>query len=213
MTKRLALLALFLLPAALRAHAGPPFPIVVDRPVGPWSVSVWTDPDIGTGVVFVILEGSSTPSTVRVGARPVDGGLPEAFYDAERQGRPEDARYFTRVSFAHGGMWRLRVTLDGPRGGGAVGAEVEATPDGVLGPGSILLYLAPFLAMGFLWGKAVLRRRGKDSKDQPASRGVLTPRPPLPGGEGEKTRNPPSLLFSRFRVAAPPLPPGEGVGG
>lgn len=171
MTKRLALLALLLaglLPAPARAHAGPPFPIVVDRPTGPWTVSVWTDPDIGTGVVFVILETPegrrpSVPASVRVGAQPVDGGLPEAFYETERRGRPEDARYFTKVTFAHGGMWRLRVTLDGPQGGGTVAAEVEATPDGVLGPWEILLYLAPFLAMGFLWGKAALRRRGKNS--------------------------------------------------
>lgn len=155
--KRLAILALLLLPAALHAHAGPPFPIVVDRPVGPWKVSVWTDPDIGTGVVFVIPEGPSAPKTVRVGAQPVDGSLPEAFYETERQGRPGEARYVAKVRFDHGGMWRLRATLDG----GSVQAEVEATPDGVLGPWEIALYLAPFLAVGFLWGKAVLRRRGR----------------------------------------------------
>jgi hypothetical protein len=154
MIRRLAIL-LLLLPLPLHAHAGPPFPIVVDRPVGPWKVSVWTDPDIGTGVVFVIPEGTSTPEAVRVSAQPVDRSLPEAFYEAERQGRPEDVRYFTRVKFDHGGMWRLRATLDG----GSVEAEVEATPDGVLGPWEIGLYALPFLAVGFLWGKAVLRRR------------------------------------------------------
>ncbi|HEX3129915.1 MAG TPA: hypothetical protein VH394_21460 [Thermoanaerobaculia bacterium] len=155
MIRRLAIL-LLLLPACLHAHAGPPFPIAVDRPVGPWTVSLWTDPDIGTGVVFVILEGPGQPGSVRVSARPVDGGLPEAVYTTERQGRPEDARYFTKVKFAHGGKWRLRATLEGH---GSVESEVEATPDGVLGPWELGLYLAPFLAAGFLWGKAVLRRR------------------------------------------------------
>jgi len=167
MKQRLTLFALLLaglLPAAARAHAGPPFPIVVDRPVGPWTVSVWTDPDIGTGLVFVIPETPegrrpSAPASVRVGARPMDGGLPEAFYEAEPQGRPEDVRYVTKVKFDHGGMWRLRATLDGPQGGGSVAAEVEATPDGVLGPWELGLYLLPFLAVGFLWGKAMLRRR------------------------------------------------------
>jgi hypothetical protein len=153
--KRLALLILLLLPAALHAHAGPPFPIVVDRPVGPWKVSLWTDPDIGTGVVFVIAEGASQPRSVRVSARPVDGSLPEVAYPTARQGRPEDARYVTKVKFDHGGMWRLQAILDGK----AVGAEVEATPDGLLGPWELGLYLFPFLAVGFLWGKAVLRRR------------------------------------------------------
>lgn len=158
MIRRLAIL-LLLLPATLHAHAGPPFPIVVDRPVGPWKVSVWTDPDIGTGVVFVIPEGPSQPHTVRVTAQPVDRGLPEAVYETEQQGRPGDVRYFTKVKFDHGGKWRLRATLEG---GGTVGiaeAEVEATPDGVLGPWELGLYLMPFLAVGFLWGKAVLRRR------------------------------------------------------
>lgn len=154
MVRRLALL-LLLLPVGLHAHAGPPFPIVVDRPAGPWKVSLWTDPDIGTGVVFVIVEGPSEPKSVRVSAQPVDGGLPEAVYETERQGRPGDARYFTNVKLDHGGMWRLRATLDGH----TVGAEVEATPDGVLGPWEIGLYLLPFLAVGFLWIKAVLRRR------------------------------------------------------
>ena len=154
--KRLALLVFLLLPTALHAHAGPPFPIVVDRPAGPWKVSVWTDPDIGTGVVFVIPEGSPAPKAVRVSAQPVDGGLPEAFYDAELQGRPGDERYFTKVKFDRGGMWRLRATVDGR----SVEAEVEATPDGVLGPWELGLYLLPFLAVGFLWGKAVLHRRG-----------------------------------------------------
>jgi hypothetical protein len=171
MIRRLALLIL-LLPASLHAHAGPPFPIVVDRPVGPWTVSVWTDPDIGTGVVFVILEGppTSSISRVRVSAQPVDGSLPEAFYEAERQGRPDDVRYFTEVKFDHGGMWRLWAMLDGPHGGsigdiGGVAAEVEATPDGILGPWELALYLLPFLAVGFLWIKAVLRRRAPTRLD------------------------------------------------
>lgn len=155
MIRRLAIL-LLLLPVRLHAHAGPPFPIVVDRPVGPWKVSLWTDPDIGTGVVFVIPEGPGQPGSVRVTAQPVDGGLPEAVYETERQGRPDDARYFTQVKFDHGGMWRLRATLEGH---GSVEAEVEATPDGVLGPWELGLYLLPFLAVGFLWIKAVLRRR------------------------------------------------------
>ena len=61
-------------------------------------------------------------------------------------------------------MWRIRALVDGPQGGGAVGNEVEATPDGTLGPGSLVLYLLPFLAVGFIWLKAVLRRREGSSK-------------------------------------------------
>jgi hypothetical protein len=40
-------------------------------------------------------------------------------------------------------------------------AEVEVTPDGTLGPLGALIYLVPFLGVGFLWLKAVLKRREK----------------------------------------------------
>jgi hypothetical protein len=164
--RRLILLA-FVLTALLPlapacAHQGPPFPILVDRRVGPYVASVWTDPDIGTGIVYVVLEppeGHRLPArtSVRVGVRPVSGRLAEVFYDAEPQRAQSGARYFTKVRFDTGGMWRLRVLLTGPEGGGDLSAEVEATPDGTLGPIELGLYAIPFLAVGFLWIKAVLR--------------------------------------------------------
>jgi hypothetical protein len=166
--RRLVLFALLLGVALcarpVRAHEGPPFPIVVDRPAGPYVVSVWTDPDIGTGVVYVVLEppeGKSLPArtAVRVGVRPLSGRLAEAFYDAEAQPVRHGARYFTEVKLDRGEMWRIRALVDGSEGGGEVGAEVEATPDGTIGPIALVVYLLPFVAVGFLWLKAVLRRR------------------------------------------------------
>lgn len=170
---RRALLALVLAAAALgglapaaAAHQGPPFPILVDRPVGPYIASVWTDPDIGIGTFFVVLEppqeGRALPAgtTVRIGVRPVSGRLPEKVYPAEAQKVSFGERYFAQVPFDRGGMWRVRVAIAGPRGGGELGAEVEATPDGTIGPIAILVYSFPFLAVGFLWWKATVRRRG-----------------------------------------------------
>jgi len=165
---RLSLLALALcglLPARpLRAHQGPPFPIVEDRRVGPYVASVWTDPDIGNGTFYVILEaapGRDLPSRtgVRIGVQPTSGRPAEALYDAAPQAVRQGARYFTTVPFAHGGMWRVRVLLDGPQGGGTLTAEVEATPDGTIGPIGLVVYLLPFLAIGFLWLKAARSRK------------------------------------------------------
>jgi hypothetical protein len=163
----ITLLVLSLVPIApARAHEGPPFPIVVDRRAGPYMMSVWTDPDIGKGVVYVILEPpkgeSSLPpgkARVRVGVQPVSKRLPEVFYDAEAQPVRYGARYFTEVKLDRGEMWRIRARVNGPQGGGEAGAEVEATPDGTIGPISLVVYLLPFLAVGFLWLRAVLRRR------------------------------------------------------
>ena len=156
------LLLLTASPAA--AHYGPPFPILVDRPAGPYVVSVWADPNIGTGTFFVILEtpkGKRLPAgtRVRVGVRPVSGRLPEVLYETEAQSVRRGARYFTSVQFDQGGIWHVRCLIDGSEGGGELTADVEATPAGVLGPLGSLIYLVPFLGVGGLWLKAVLFRR------------------------------------------------------
>ena len=70
-----------LAPAA-RAHDGPPYPIVSDRVLGPYRLSIWTDPDTtddGTagGQFWVRLNssraGSALPADTRarVAIRPV----------------------------------------------------------------------------------------------------------------------------------------------
>lgn len=167
--RRLSILVLMLsslLPRPARAHEGPPFPILVDRRIGPYVASLWTDPDIGTATVFVVLEppeGKSLPvrTTVKIGVQPVSGRLEETLYPAEPQPVRYGARYFAAVSLDRGEMWRLRVVLDGSEGGGEAAAEVEATPNGTLGPIELVLYSLPFLAVGFLWLKAVLRRRDR----------------------------------------------------
>ncbi|HEX3553634.1 MAG TPA: hypothetical protein VIA62_10445 [Thermoanaerobaculia bacterium] len=150
------------LPAS--AHYGPPFPILVDRPAGPYVVSVWADPNIGTGTFFVLLDapkGKRLPARtrVRVGVRPVSGRLPEVLYETEAQPVRHGIRYFTSVQFDQGGMWHIRCLVDGSEGGGELTADVEATPAGVLGPIGSLIYLVPFLGVGGLWLKAVLYRR------------------------------------------------------
>ena len=147
------------------AHEGPPFPVVMDAPLGDYVVSVWTDPDIGIGTVFVVLETVegvelSGEARVRVGVEPLAGWREEVTYDAPPQAVRRGARHFTEVTMERGEMYRLRVTVDGPLGSGEASAEVEATPDGTIGPIGLLLYPLPFLAVGFLWLKAALGRRG-----------------------------------------------------
>jgi hypothetical protein len=158
--RRILLLAFLLGALPIYGHSGPPFPILVDQRVGPYVASVWTDPDIGTGTFFVILEtpkGGSLPAkaAVRIGVQPVSKRLPEVLYEAEPQSVKEGARYFTKVKFDKGGMWHTRILIDGAE----LKADVEPTPDGVIGPFASLVYALPFLGIGFLWIKAALRRR------------------------------------------------------
>lgn len=153
-----------LLPRPLRAHEGPPFPIVVDHEVGSMLVSIWTDPDIGTGTFFVVIEpagDAELPGDLRVhvGVRPQSGRLEESIYEAAPQQVRYGARYYAEVEFDQGEWWDVRVIVESRAGSGIITSEVEATPDGALGPFSLVLFLLPFLAVGYLWLKAALAKR------------------------------------------------------
>lgn len=148
------------------AHEGPPFPIIVDYEVGPYLVSVWTDPDIGIGTFFVVFDpvsGSSELSdkirSVEVGVEPVSGRLDEVLYPSERQKTRSGARYFTEVEFDQGEMWKVRVVIEGEGWSEELNSEVEATPDGTIGPIASLIYAIPFLLVGFLWVRVILVKR------------------------------------------------------
>ncbi len=149
-------------PRAL-AHNGPPFPILENRPVGPVVVSVWTNPDVGTGSFFVLVDprpGGGMPSDLKVdvAVQPLSGRLPERRYAAWREDLRGQVEYKTLVPFDAQEMWRVRVKLQSAEGGGEAVADVEVTPSG-LGAWDMLLYLLPFLGVGFLWFKAISHRQ------------------------------------------------------
>ncbi|MBI2807136.1 MAG: hypothetical protein HYX68_19315 [Planctomycetes bacterium] len=157
--------ALLLLVVAARApgHDGPPFPIIVDRQAGPYVISVWADPDVGTGTFFVILApapGKSLPEEMKVTVhvQPTSGRLPEASYECKRQNLRNRVQYHGEVEFDQQEMWRVRVQIHSELGAGEVSTEVEATPPG-FGPWDLLLYGFPFILFGSLWMYAALRRR------------------------------------------------------
>jgi hypothetical protein len=155
-----ALLAAVSVPAL--AHNGPPFPIIENRQVGPVVISVWTNPDVGTGSFFVLVDppaGGKIPSElkVNVAVQPLSGRLPEKQYAAWRENLRGQVEYKALVPFDAQEMWRIRVTLASDEGGGEAVANVEVTPPG-LGKWDMLLYLLPFLGVGFLWFKAAMRK-------------------------------------------------------
>jgi hypothetical protein len=147
-----------------RAHQGPPFPIVMDYKTGPYTVSVWTDPDIGIGRFFVLLGPNATEARdavvdkVTVCVRPQSGRLPEVCYIAARQEERGREQYYAEVEFDRQEIWDVRVTVAGPDGSAEVTAAVEATPPG-FGAWDLLLYGFPFILFGGLWAYAALRRR------------------------------------------------------
>lgn len=152
--------------APVFAHEGPPYPIIVDQSVGPCVLSVWSDPDVGTGTFFFILEpapGGRVPEDVRVeiGVRPASGRLPEAVYAAEREDQGGRVQFKALVPFDAQELWRVRVRLQSSQGGGEATTDVEVTPPGY-GRWDLLIYLLPFAAVGFLWLRAIIKGRGRN---------------------------------------------------
>jgi hypothetical protein len=152
------------------AHAGPPFPIVSDRQAGPYVISVWTDPDTtddgsAGGQFWVTLRvraaAESIPEATRavVAIRPLDraGAAQRA---AASPVRGDVTNQFAGVVLDHEGRFAVHVTVEGPLGVGAVEAVVDATYDLRPPPFMLALYLVPFVLVGLLWGRLLLRRRG-----------------------------------------------------
>lgn len=156
--------------AIVRAHSGPPYPIVSDRIAGAYNISIWSDPDAtadGTaaGSFWVVLEsvtrGASVPAGTRVtvSVRPLDReGTARTGVAEPVNGSIE--RQFIALLMDHEGRFSVDVAVDGPLGRADVSATVDATYDARPSPYLMAVYLFPFLAVGFLWVK-VLRARAK----------------------------------------------------
>ncbi len=145
-------------------HAGPPFPIVEDRSVGPYTVSIWTDPDAtddGTagGQFWVIVHARSgaepdAQTLVTVKASPLSRAGAEVEATAAPQaGQP--SRYFAALVLDHEGDFRIAVSLRGPLGEASTTADVAATYDPRPQAGTLPWLLLPFVLVGLLWLKAL----------------------------------------------------------
>lgn len=145
------------------AHIGPPYPIIENRKIGNLTVSVWSNPDVGTGSFFVVIDppkGASIPSDMRVQVivQPVSGRLPEQRYDAWREKLLNRVEFKALVPFDKEETWRIRILLASAQVTGETDTDVPVTPT-LLGRWSLLFFLLPFLLIAALWLRAVTVRR------------------------------------------------------
>ena len=150
-------------PGVARAHAGAPYPVLLEEPVGPYLVSALADPDVGGGTFYVqvaLAGGTALPAGTSVTIRtwPEDGHLPAAGYEAA----PDDTRYGERfvaeIPFDDEGAWQVEIIIGGPGGEGKAGFGVEVTPPGTSWLTTVACLL-PFVAAALVWLRATLRRR------------------------------------------------------
>jgi len=159
---RYALVVVLLFATITTAHEGPPFPLLVDQKIDRYVVSLWSDPDVGTALFFVIIsapDAAQLPPDLRVqiGVQPVSGRLPETFYSATRENVQGRIQYRADIHFDAQEFWRVRVRLQSGQGTAETITTVEATPPGY-GRWDLLLYLLPFIAVGLLWATAMVRK-------------------------------------------------------
>jgi len=161
------MVAIVMASSLVRAHSGPPFPIVSNQAVGAYVVSIWTDPDTtddGSAggrfwVTVLPRQGATLHPETRVAVTIV--AIEDASRTATVIAEPlsgVSSRYAALVMDREG-RYRVRADIDGPLGPADVQAEVDATYDLRPPAGMLALYLAPFLVVGFLWVKLLLRRR------------------------------------------------------
>jgi hypothetical protein len=154
---------LFVASSPLGAHNGPPFPIISDQRVGPVVVSLWTHPDVGTGLFYVIVDappGGAIPPDLKIeiGVRPVTGRLAEVMYPTKLENLRGQVVYRAYAQFDQQELWHVRMIVQSSSGDGEASADVEVTPPGY-GQWDLLLFSLPFLGVGFLWFHVMMRKR------------------------------------------------------
>ena len=165
------ILAALCVPAS--AHIGPPFPIIENQRVGPVIISLWTHPDIGQGLFYVIVDplpDSPIPKDlkVKIGVQPESGRLPETFYQANRDDTRNLVGYRTYADFDRDEFWRVRLVIESPKGKGEAFSRVEATPT-FMGRFALVFFSLPFVAVGYLWYRGMSKKRGRVRKRRSAA--------------------------------------------
>jgi len=155
--------------ARLHAHDGPPFPVLSDHIAGPYVISIWTDPDTTDdgspgGQFWVRLHVAGKGAVIPGGTRVTVGIRParqpaEARTAAAVPVRGDVTNQFAALPMDHEGRFAVRVAVDGPLGSAAADAAVDATYNVRPSRAMLALYVAPFLLIGLLWGRLLLRRR------------------------------------------------------
>lgn len=136
------------------AHEGPPFPVVVDHPSAYGDLSIWADPDVGEGTFIIFLESKTKVASVQV----VSEGLSiQAARAPELEGRGDRSAFQGVIPYAREGRFPVEIFFN-QESQASVRFEIDVTPPGP-SRWQIWLFAFPFVALGFLWTKAVFQRR------------------------------------------------------
>jgi hypothetical protein len=171
-----------------QAHLGPPFPILVDQKIPGYAVTVWSNPDVTQGVLFVTLEPIAkgpqpAVSGVDFWIEPADSHTERKNYHASAESTRGVLRFGVTPDFDAVGSWRVGTDIHLASGAHfPMATQVEATPPGV-GPWGLLFFLFPFILFGGLWVLILVRRsKRKAAVNTPSKLPVCHAVPPPENG-------------------------------
>jgi hypothetical protein len=107
----------------------------------------------------VVSAGTANPPTARVNivATPSGGTGRSTAVDVTRPGR-DGHTFFGAVVMDHEGPYGIDVRVTGPSGEAAIHSNVDATYDLRPSPLMAALYLLPFVLVGAVWMRLLIRR-------------------------------------------------------
>ena len=154
------LLALLLLPAPVQAHGGSPFPVLFDEQLGPYTATVWADPDVGTALFIIEVSVAPAPqpvdTSVYLQVHRLDGSPAHSdgvTYTASEHSRTDEGveRLTVRLPFEAEGYWQVDLTLDSAAGVATTQFSLEATPPGARALELFLVFIPFGIIVIFLW--------------------------------------------------------------
>jgi hypothetical protein len=112
---------------------------------------------------------------VRIVATPQKDSSKTSSIEVASPGR-DGHTYYGALVMDHEGPYGIDVRVDGPAGSTSVQTRVDATYDLRPSPFTAALYLLPFVMVGLLWIR-VLMRRARTSSARRTTMAAGTPRP------------------------------------
>lgn len=165
------LVVLLMQPTAVSAHGGPPIIVFPEQAVGPYTVTIWTDPDVGNRTLLIEVKLDNQPpppdTSVIVQTQPKDDHSVAQVQRADRRDTTELGLFFNSVQFDAEGTWSIRVALAGSAGRAETAFELQvvAPPSNPL---EWICALLPFAGIGLIWVvrmRAIGNRRRSEWSD------------------------------------------------
>jgi len=104
--------------------------------------------------------GCSIPKDLKIdiAVQPVSRRLPEAIYRSWVEDQRGQLEYKSEAQFDQQELWNVRLILTSSSGNGEIQSRVTPTPAG-FGRWDLLFFALPFFGIGFIWFKAITKRR------------------------------------------------------